>query len=367
MRTILIVKALIGDCRRLCLGAAAMFVLAACGAGETDTGEVAPPVRPAKLITIEAHSEVISMELPAVIDASLTSALSFEIGGKVETLDVMEGVEVERGAVIARLNQRDIRNQLTQARAQFDNAKAEFDRAERLINENAISRSVFEQRKTQMDVAKASYDVAQKRLDDTVLRAPFSGVIADVHIERFDNVGPQQAIVTLQTTGDAEAVVQAPARIVANQEQLEPIETWIELDAAPGVRVPAEIHSFSTLADASTQTFEAKFAFTPPENITVLPSMTGTLHGKFKIVGDTDFFKEDYISVPLSAVQSDGEETYVWVVDPETMSVSRRSIQVKSRLDDYLSVLEGLEVGEQIVGAGGAYLQEGVKIRAYEP
>ena len=42
--------------------------------------------------------------------------------------------------MIARLNQRDIRNQLTQARAQFDNAKAELDRAERLISENAIAR-----------------------------------------------------------------------------------------------------------------------------------------------------------------------------------------------------------------------------------
>ena len=209
--------------------------------------------------------------------------------------------------------------------------------------------------------------MAQKRLDDTVLRAPFSGVIANVHIDRFDNVGPQQPIVTLQTIGDAEAVVQAPARIVANQEQLLPLETTIELDAAPGVRAPAEFHSISTLADASTQTFEAKFAFAPPPGLTVLPGMTGTLHGDFKIVGDTEFFQENYISVPLSAVQSDGDTLFVWVVNPDTMTVSRRTIQVKSRLDDYLSVLEGLEVGEQIVSAGGAYLQEGVKVRAYEP
>lgn len=341
----------------------ACLLLVACG--ETVEVEREPVVRPAKLITVSDTERERQIRLPAIVGAADTSILTFQVGGLLQELQITEGLEVERGQVLARLDQRDYRNNVASAQATFDNALAEFQRAERLIAENAIARSVFEQRRSQRDVAQASLDSARKQLDDTTIRAPFSGLVADIHVESFENISPTQPVLTLQSAGDAEAVVQVPASLVINIEQLEPIDQFLELDAAPGVRLQATFVEAASVADATTQTFEARFAFTPPPELVILPGMTGILSGRFRSSVDATF-ETGGVPVPISAILSEAGVTYVWIVDTETMTVARRDVNVAPGIDESVWIREGLDPGEVIVGAGGAYLTQGAEIRAYE-
>lgn len=347
----------------LALGLGALVT--ACG--EPDPVASPDPIRPVKLIEIESSANVIRVNIPAVIEASNTSVLTFQVGGALDELNVVEGQEVGRGAVIGRLNQRDFQNALQQAQAQFTSANSEFERAARLLEQDAISQSVFEQRRSSRDVARAGLDTAQKALDDTVLRTPFAGVIASVAVEQFENIAPQQEIVTLQTVGAAEALVQMPATIIANIEQrIQPMEAFITLDAAPEVMVPAEFSSISTQADSSTQTFATRFKFTPPENVNILPGMSGSLLAQLEIL-DFDGASTPQLSVPLGAIFSDGDSRFVWIVDPDTMTVSKRQVVLDEfGIGENLIVLAGLEEGEIIAGAGASYLFEGMQVRPYE-
>jgi RND family efflux transporter MFP subunit len=322
-------------------------------------------IRPAKLLEIVASSDIREANFPAIIEASDSAELTFQVGGLLEELTIREGQEVEAGAVIARLDQRNFSNELVAAQAQFEAAESEFQRAERLIAENAIARNIYEQRLAQRDVARAQLDSARKALDDSVLRSPFAGVISGIHTDSFQNVGPQEPIATVQTTGAAEAVVQIPARLVANSGRVEPLETVVLLDAAPEARIPATFYSSATQANPETQTFEVRFAFEPPEELIVLPGMTGTVQVSLE-VGQING-SSDQITVPLGAILSDGDARYVWVVDEETMAVSRREVSLDAAIGETLPVLAGLEVGEVIVGAGAGYLHEGMQIRPYEP
>lgn len=338
-------------------------VLVGCGAPEAaDTPE---PIRPVKLVEVASSSNMFEISVPAVIEASNTSVLTFQVGGTLDQLSVTEGQDVARGTVIGRLNQRDYRNALQQAQAQFTSAESEYQRAALLLSENAIARSVYEQRETQRDIARASLDTAQKALDDTVLRTPFEGVIASVAVEQFENIAPQQEIVTLQTTGAAEALVQLPSTLIANAERVTPTDSYITLDAAPEARIPAEFLSLSTQANAATQTFPVRFKFTPPDAINILPGMTGSLHASLEIL-DEQGGTSAQIKVPLGAVLYDGDNTFVWVVDTETMTVSKREITLDQGVGDELVILSGLNEGETIAGAGASYLFEGMQIRALQ-
>jgi RND family efflux transporter MFP subunit len=352
-----------GSLRAIGLGLAALFAVAACGAPEQ--ADAPEPVRPVKLHEVITQSNVFQLNLPAVIEASNTSVLTFQVGGQLNELNVVEGQEVSRGTIIGRLDQRDYRNALQQAQAQYNSADSEYQRAARLLAENAIAQSVYEQRRTQRDVARASLDTAQKALDDTVLRTPFDGVIASVAVEQFENIGPQQEIVVLQTTGAAEALVQVPSTLVANAERVIPTNVYITLEAVPDLQVPAELLTFSTQADASTQTFPARFKFTPPEDINILPGMAGTLHSTMEFI-ESEQAARGQVQVPLGAILSEGGETFVWVVDLQTMTVSKRQIQIDKGIGDDIVVLAGLAEGETIAGAGASYLFEGMKIRPLE-
>ena len=339
-------------------------LLATIGCSGAESDEERAIVRPAKLIEVEASSPVRTVRWPAVIEASSSAEVTFQVGGLLQELPVSSGQTVEEGAVIARLELRDFRNEVATAQAQFDRAESEFQRAERLLAENATSRRAYEQARSDRDIARASLDTARKRLEDATLRSPFSGLIAAVHVDQFQNVAANEPVVTLQTTGTAEAAFQVPASVVATSGQFETEETVVLLDAVPGVRVPAVFQSVTTQADPETQTFGVKYAFTPPEDLVILPGMTGMVESRYRFIRDGGL--ADLPGVPTSAVLSDGETQYVWVVDTNTMTVSRREITIAPGVGESLAVLDGLVEGEVIVGAGAAYLHEGMQISPYE-
>jgi len=147
----------------------------AASCGREDAEQVREPkVRPVKLITLSGASDLQTAKYPATVSAAQRSELSFQVGGLIEDIAVTESQEVKDGDVIARLDQRDFQSQVKSARSQFENAEEEFQRAVRLSREDAIARSVLEQRESQRVVARAQLDSAEKALGDTVIRAPFS-------------------------------------------------------------------------------------------------------------------------------------------------------------------------------------------------
>lgn len=343
---------------------AALCIIGCACSGASDT-PAEPPVRPIKLLTVEASSNNFPVSYPAVIEAAQSSALNFQVGGLLQELPVTDGQPIEQGALIAKLDQRDFQNNFNSAKAQYDNAESEYQRARRLSEQNAISRSILEQRRSARDIARAQFDTAAKALADTELRAPFSGQIATINVENFQNVSAQQTVAVLQSAGAVEAVINVPARLLAYIPQLTPIDTTVTLDAAPNVQVPAQFKEASGQADPTTQTFRVRFTFTPPANLLILPGMTAKVETNFVYSGDQF---DTGVSAPASSINMEAGELFVWVVNEEDMTVSKRKVMIgDERFENEIYIVDGLEGGEVIAGAGGAYLHEGMQVRAWEP
>ena len=340
--------------------AVSLLALAACAPATQPEAEI--PARPTKTVTIEVSETLETLRLPAVIEASEQSVLTFQVAGQLTALPVVAGDEVQKGEVLARLDDRDFRNDSASAQAAFDQAQQEYDRAQALIESNAIAQAVVDQRLAERNIAKANLDITKKRLSDTVLRAPFAGTIAEVSVEPFETVSSASPIVTLQTEQVSQAVVQMPASVVIDAERIEGLKTWLELDAAPGREIPITLSETEARADAATQTFEVNFAFDVPEELLVLPGMTGTVTGVFTRRGNAG----QAISVPVTAIMSQAGQTYVWLVNDQDMTVTRQDIEVGSTIDDRLIVLSGLNDGDEVVAAGGHYLFEGAEIRSFD-
>ncbi len=343
----------------LCVG------LASCSdAPEASEG---PSVRPAKLFEVVQSENTRTMNLPAVISARSTADLTFEVNGVLQEFPVIEGQQVAEGDLIGQLEQRAFQNQVAQAEATYRNAQSQFNRAAQLIKKGTIAQKTYDERLKDRDVARTALDDAQKQLDDSTLRAPFAGVIATKHVDQFQTVGAQSVIVTLQSTGAAEAVVQVPSTLVANSGQIDVAESYVVLDAAPDREVPAQIVSTSTQTDPRTQTFQVRFAFEPPEDLVILPGMTGTLRSKLQIANRNG--AEGRITIPRTAVLAQGNDLFAWKVDAETMTVSRTAITISQEGPDVgadVVVTSGLAAGDTVVAAGVSFLTEGTQVRAFE-
>lgn len=347
--------------RRWATGAIFALALSSCGVAVEEAVE--EPAKPAKLLTLAQASTQQSNSLPAVVRSVRSTDLAFQVGGQIVEWNAIDGSEFQRGQVIARLDARSFEAAVAQAEAQYINADSEYQRAVRLLEEDAISRSVVESRDAQRQVAKANLDTARKNLSDTILRAPFTGFVGVTNVEQFQNVAPQQPVLVLQSRA-VEAVVNVPASFVLNSNRVRYFNTFVELDAAPERRFAATFREATGQADSSTQTFEGHFRFNAPADLVVLTGMTATLYFETELIAVPE--ERRGVAVPLAAILAEGDQRYVWVVKGRERVLERRDVALGEGVGSTLRVIDGLAAGETIVAAGGAYLNAGDKVRPWQ-
>lgn len=322
-----------------------------------------PLARPAKLIDIAAIDPVTKISLPSIIAPSVTADLTMLVGGVLKDLPVQEGQSIAKGALIAQLDTVTLQNAVDQAQAQYENAQIEFKRAETLVKRKALSKTVYDQRKSARDLAKLETDAAKTQLEHATLYAPFNGVIAKVNVNQFQTISPSTAIVTIQSKSQFEAIVDIPAKMIANSNNIEVEQTSIILDVLPSISIPVTFKQIAPQADPTTQTYEVRFDFNAPDGLLVLDGMTGELHSTLRTTGDAAAALT--IQIPLASVLYDGTNPYVWRVDTAAMTVSKTQITLGDAIGNMLPVSAGLQAGDTIVGAGASYLHEGMIIRRF--
>ncbi len=351
------------DRRLPCL--AAMLAAAAVSCAPEEAAAPEPEPRPVRVFTVRSAANERVMSFPAVIEAGRSAELTFQVPGTITELDIFEGQLVLAGQTLAALDDRDARNRLAQAEAEFGRTEAEYERAERLAEADAISRSVLGTRRSQRDVAGASLDSARKALDDTQLRAPFTGRISRVFAREFQNVQAKEPIANI--VGDElEAVINVPSSVVSQIPRISQIGSQLSFDSLPGVLLPATLKETATEADPNTATFDVSFSFERPTEVLVLPGMTATLVGSFS--GMTANGAENSLIVPLAAILSADGGEFVWRIDPATEAVARTPVTLGLEMGEGLiAVLDGLEEGDRIVSAGASYISPGQRVTPWTP
>ena len=341
--------------------------LSACDSLNSDAAP--PPLpRPAKLVVVEGAYNDVSRSYPATIEAADRTELSFQVGGRIQELPVVEGDEVKAGTLIAQLDQRDYLNQVASAKAQFDNAEDEYRRSLRLSDTNVISPSEVELRKSQRDIAKAQLDMAEKALSDTTIRAPFDGQIASLNFRRLQSIKSGDTVATFISSRFLEALIHLPSSVIAGiprdaGERRDDYPVYVSLETLPELRFEAMFKEAQAIADSNSQTYEVAFLFERPVDVLVLPGMNATVEiDRFPVRAGTS---ASGISVPLTAIFSDGTRQFVWVYDEESRTVSRRAIEAAEGIGESLLVTSGLEAAETIVAAGTSYLSEGMQVRPW--
>ena len=345
-------------------------VLAMSACGGAPEPEVAAQSRPGKLMTIGDDSGGITLEYPGAISAATSVELGFEVPGKIIEFSIEEGDKVEEGSTLARLDPTDFRAARDAAQSNRTALSAAYERAKKIFEQGAGSQAEVDRTLRDIEVAKEQLKSAQKALDDTTLKAPFSGDIPRKIAENFQNVQAKEPILLLQDISSLEMDVTVPEQDfifaspnISYAERTARARPEIVVSSIPGQRFPARFKSLSTAADPVTRTYHATFAFDNPADINILPGMTAKviLHlpaEKLAQVGMLGFM------VASGAVVADEQgEAYVWRVDPDTMQVSRAQVELGPMGQSEVRVLSGLEPGERIAISGVHYLSEGMMVR----
>ena len=327
--------------------------------------EVKQVIRPVKTMVVGGASSDFQRTFTASVRASDRVELAFQVPGKLMELPVKKGQTVEQGDLIGRLDPRDYQSNLQSAQAEYDKAVANFKRGHELVGKGFISRTDYDRLVARRDVSKAELDKAKKAFEDTSLKAPFSGVVAQRFVENFTEVRAKQEIISLQDTSLLELVVYVPEHIVAMMRQDGPTRATIfaEFNAIPGEQFPLTIKEFSTQADAKTQTFEYVLTMPRPEGRNILPGMTANVRAEGRAMDESQ--GPASVSIPAIAVFADKQsQAHVWIIkQPENTAHARKVTTGKLSGTDQIEILDGIKSGDVIAIAGVSQLREGMQVR----
>jgi len=337
--------------------------LAGCSEAPAPTSAPETTTRPALIMTVGEAPADEALRLPGRVRAAKRAELSFDVPGFVDRFDLEEGRGVKAGAPVARLDDGVYKARLAAARAEFERAKHDLARYQRLWEtEMAVARAEVDDRRARLEAARTNLAAAEQDLADTVIKAPFDGVITRRRIEPFTNVQAKQPIAELQDLHTLEVVVNVPERLVRRMAPQQAAVAFLEGD--PGQPVPLELRSFAAEADALTQTYMVVLAVRAvPKGLNLLPGMAVSVEPDAGDRGKAGADENAGIAIPLTAVMTDAQgRPGVWVVDGEGR-VACRPIRTGAIRGAEIVVASGLTSGERIVTAGVGALREGMQVR----
>lgn len=332
--------------------------VAAAGCGKDEPAEDKAVARPVKTLTIGGLDGGGWREYLGTVKAAQRVEMAFEVPGRIVDFLVREGEKVEKGTVLARLDDRDYVARLDMANANLRKAQADYRRGMNIYNEDpgAISEALIDSFRREVEVAESRLREVAKAVEDTVLRAPFDGVMARKLVDDFATVQAKQPVLVFQDDSHLEIEVNVPERDMAGERRRETeeeitarLKPEVMVTSIPDRSFSARVKEFSTEADPVTRTFRATLVFDNPRDVSIFPGMTAKVRVKLSRLRGYS----DRIAIPANATLADEQgNAYVWRVDPTSMTVRRRAIELGELSGAEVEILGGLSNGDMIAISG---------------
>jgi len=302
---------------------------------------------------VESGSISRSVSVSGVVEPIRTVGVNSQISGALTAVVVEEGDPVRTGAVLARVDDRELRAQLAAAEAAHQVAEAAYQRAEQLRERRVITLPEFERERTAYASAAAQLDQLRARVGYATVNAPIAGVVTEKHVETGDVVAPNTRLFSLADISTMVARVGVSELDVVELAPGAPV--YIQLDAFPGQTFRGRIRRIFPAADPQTRLVPVEVQLGPDAMNVARP---GFLARVTFALGARD----DVLLVPASALVGGGAgNPAVFVVEDGT--ATRRTVETGLTSEGRVEVTSGLSEGEVVVVAGNNTLRDGMQVR----
>ncbi|MDJ0612882.1 MAG: efflux RND transporter periplasmic adaptor subunit [Rhizobiaceae bacterium] len=363
--------------RRLFFLLSFCVALTACQDDSSDTAAEAP-VRGLKTVLIEETEQTTIRRYPSVLQPGSISSLSFEIGGRLQEINLDVGQRVKEGDVIAEIDTRSLELQVETAEAALQeskslakNAAEDAKRKEELRKKGIVSDSVADKARTDAETSAArvvqaerNLETANENLGKAKLVAPFDGIINSVEVQSFANVGVGAAIATIYAIDAFESSFSVSFDIVNRLTVGKKVR--VRLADNPEIALDGHISELGARADTvSSFPVVVKLDEIDPS---IKAGMAVEISIEFTVPSGEGF------TLPLSVLPFDGKleppknpsdpgRTQVFVFNPDNSTVSRRDVVVAGVRENAIIIIDGLKLGERVASAGVSFLREGQKVK----
>ncbi len=308
---------------------------------------------PVEVATARVDTVVDAISTTGQIEAVQSIKLRPEVGGRIVEILFREGSTVAKGEPLFKVDDAELVAQVARAEADRDLAQQALERTRRLVDDNASSQADLELAEATYRSNEAQLRLLQIRLERTVVRAPFRGVVGTRSVSLGDYVTTTTEMVSLQTYNPQRAAFKVPERfaqrLAAGQEVL------FRVAALPGREFRGVVEFVDPVVELPARVITVKARVWNRDRV---------LHpGAFIEVRLATEVRPNAVIIPEEAVVPLEGLVIAWVVNAEG-TVERREVTLGVRTPGFVEVRSGIDGGEQVVVGGQVRLQPGMPVTA---
>ena len=310
---------------------------------------------PTPVVAAEAEIKQLfdRVEALGTLRANETVEITSSVTDLITAIHFGDGQTVEEGYILAEMTSTEEHAQLEEEVSRREEALKRYERVVTLIARGAVSQAQLDERERELETAEARLRAIESRLQDRLIKAPFSGVVGLRNISLGALVEPGDLITTLDDISVMKLDFNVPSIYLATLKQGTPVEAVSP--AFPGQRFSGSVSSIDSRIDPVTRSIVVR---------ALIDNSDGLL--KPGLLMSVELLKNERnaLMVPEEALIPRGEKNVVLLID-ETKSpvvAEQRPVVIGSRRVGEVEILEGLQPGDKVVTHGTLKIRPGQEI-----
>ena len=311
------------------------------------------------LVTVATIKDTIFnhyLDIQGSVDTKENILIQPEFSGTLTSLTVKAGQRVAKGQILGRVDDAGMSQQLASAENQYSLAKTTYERQKNLWDKKIGSEIQFLQAQTQMISAQKAVAQIKAQLSKTVIRAPFTGTIDEVFVEKGQVVSPSaQGLMRIVNLANMYVATTVPESYIGKLKMGDLVDVYL---TSLGKTYKGKVRQVGNFINPNNRSFGIEVSLPNPDNL-LRPNQVA----KLKIV---DYVNKNAIVVPTAVIQEDGTGSkYVYVVEGsngKTGTAKKIVVTVGKSSDNVTEILSGLSENDSIVTEGVNTISEGMKL-----
>ncbi len=328
-----------------------IILITKCSDQSSGEGQFAMPPMPVEVAEVKMQSVSEKFEAVGTIEASEEITVVSEINAAVIDLPFTEGSQINKGVLIAQLDDSQLAAEVSSTEALYAQSLATYNRVKKVVDQKAGTPQDLDDALASLKVAEANLKLAQARLDKTRIVAPFSGMIGSRRVSVGSFLRTGDAITELANLNEIRINFSAPERFLSELKRGS--EVIVFSPVYPGHEVKGRIIAIEPIIDSETRTARIvakvqnpgqKFRPGMSANVSVVLSQ-----------------RQEALTIPTEAVFANGNQSFVYIVNPDS-TVAPAPVTLGLQMSDVVEISAGLEQGMKIITAGHQKLFPGAKV-----
>ena len=296
------------------------------------------------------------LEIQGSVNTKENILVQPEFQGTLVSLNVKAGQRVSKGQVLGKIDDAGLSQQVASLENQYSLAKTTFERQKNLWSQKIGSEMQYLQAQTQMISAQRGVAQIKAQLEKTILKAPFTGTIDEVFVEKGQVVAPsQQGLMRIVNLSNMYVSTSVPETYIGKLKVGTEVDVFL---TSLGKTYKGKVRQIGNFVNPNNRSFGIEVSVPNPENL-LRPNQVANL----KI---TDYFSKNAIVVPTNVIQEDGEKNkFVYTainVSGKTGIAKKVIVKLGQSSNNVTEILSGLSAEAIIVSEGANAISDGMKL-----